>query len=135
RVTRLVAEAGRVVGVAVGDEVVPAEHVVLATALRPAQELIRDALSGDPWFRPMLSLETLSAVTIQLELDRPALDSDRTNFSTTALCCFGEQSRTTFRHAAGRLSVILYPPAEFLHLEPGAVLERTVAEAARAGID
>ncbi len=44
-------------------------------------------------------------------------------------------SPTTFTHAAGRLSAILYPPAEFLHLEPGAILERTVAEAARIGID
>jgi 15-cis-phytoene desaturase len=135
RVTRLVTEAGRVVGVAVGDEVIGADHVVLATALRPAQQLLRGAFPAHPWFAGILSLGTLSAVTIQLDLDRPAVESDRTNFSTTALCCFGEQSRTTFPHAPGRLSVILYPPAEFLDLEPGAVLERTVAEALRIGLD
>ncbi|WP_439626976.1 DsbA family protein [Gemmata sp.] len=74
----------RLAGVAVGDEVVPAAHVVLATALWPAQEPIRAALPGHPWFAPMLSLETPSAVTLQLELDGPALPADRTNFSPTA---------------------------------------------------
>src|SRR3954468_7267312 len=97
--------------------------------------MIRAAAPGDPWFAPMLSLGTLSAVTIQLELDGPALSSDHTNFSPGALCCFAEQSRTTFTHAKGRLSVILYPPEVFLHLEPPAVLERTLTEAKRIGLD
>jgi 15-cis-phytoene desaturase len=135
RVARLAVESGRVVGVEVGGGVVRAGHVVLAAALRPAQELVRSALPDHPWFGPMLSLGTLSAVTIQLELDGPALPSDHTNFSTAALCCFAEQSRTTFPGSAGRLSVILYPPAEFLEMEPGKVLERTVAEAGRVGLD
>jgi 15-cis-phytoene desaturase len=108
---------------------------VLAVPLRPAQELVRAALPGHPWFAPMLSLGTLSAVTIQMDLDGPALPSDHTNFSGGALCCFAEQSRTTFTHAAGRLSVILYPPEEFLHLEPPVVLERTIAEAKRIGLE
>src|SRR3954468_882419 len=97
--------------------------------------MIRAAAPGDPWFAPMLSLGTLSAVTIQLELDGPALSSDHTNFSPGALCCFAEQSRTTFTHAKGRLSVILYPPEEFLHLEPPAIMERTLTEAKRIGLD
>jgi 15-cis-phytoene desaturase len=135
RVTRLAAESGRVIGVEVGDEVVRADHVVLAVALKPAQDLIRASLPDHPWFAPMLSLSTLSAVTIQMELDAPALPSDHTNFSTGALCCFAEQSRTTFTHAKGRLSVILYPPGEFLDMEPGKILERTVGEARRIGLD
>jgi 15-cis-phytoene desaturase len=135
RVTRLAVESGRVVGVESGHEVVPADRVVLAVALRPAQDLIRAALPGHPWFAPMLSLGTLSAVTIQMDLDGPALPSDRTNFSTGALCCFAEQSRTTFTHVPGRLSVILYPPHEFLDMEPPKVLERTVAEAKRVGLE
>jgi 15-cis-phytoene desaturase len=109
--------------------------VVLAVALKPAQNLIRASLSAHPFFAPMLSLGTLSAVTIQMELDGPALPSDHTNFSTGALCCFAEQSRTTFTHAKGRFSVILYPPHEFLHLEPPTVLERTITEAKRIGLE
>jgi 15-cis-phytoene desaturase len=135
RVTRLAVESGRVVGVEVGDEAVRAGAVVLAVALKPAQDLVRAALPGHPWFAPMLSLGTLSAVTIQLDLDGPALPADHTNFSTGALCCFAEQSRTTFTHVPGRLSVILYPPEAFLDLEPPAVLERTVKEAKRVGLD
>jgi 15-cis-phytoene desaturase len=83
----------------------------------------------------MLSLDSLSAVSIQMDLDAPALPSDHTNFSNGVLCCFGEQSRTTFTHAPGRLSVILYPPKEFLQMEASAILERTVAEARRIGLD
>jgi 15-cis-phytoene desaturase len=135
RVTRLAVEAGRVVGVEVGHEVVLADNVVLAVALRPAQVLIQAALPGHPWFAGMRSLGTLSAVTIQMDLDGPALPSDHTNFSTGAVCCFAEQSRTTFTHVPGRLSVILYPPHEFLDMEPPKVLERTVAEAKRIGLE
>lgn len=135
RVTRLAVESGRVVGVELGGETVLADHVVLAVQLRPAQGLIRASLPGHPWFAPMLSLGGLSAVSIQMDLDAPALPSDHTNFSNGVLCCFGEQSRTTFTHTPGRLSVILYPPEEFLHMEAPAVLERTVAEAKRIGLD
>ncbi|MDB5311604.1 MAG: Carotene 7,8-desaturase [Gemmataceae bacterium] len=119
RVTRLAVESGRVVGVEVGDEKIPADHVVLAVALKPAQELIRAALPDYSWFAPMLSLGTLSAVTVQMELDGPALPSDHTNFSTGALCCFAEQSRTTFTHARGRLSVILSRPGSSSTWSPG----------------
>lgn len=135
RVTRLVVESGRVIGVEVGAEMIPAGHVVLAASLRPAQELIRAAFPSHPWFAPMLSLHTLSAVTIQMELDGPALPSDHTNFAAGTVCCFAEQSRTTFTHCPGRLSAILYPPEEFLTLEPPAILDRTVRETSRVGLN
>jgi 15-cis-phytoene desaturase len=135
RVTRLAAEGGRVVGVEAGGEVVRADAVVLAVPLRPAQELVAAALPGHPWFRPMLSLETLSAVAVQMELDGPALPSDATHFAATGVCCFAEQCRTTFPHAPGRLSAILYPPDEFLRMEDAAVLERAVTDLGRAGVE
>jgi 15-cis-phytoene desaturase len=135
RVTRLAVESGSVVGVEIGSKTILTDHVVLATQLGPAQEIIRKSLPGHPWFAPMLSLDSLSAVSIQMDLDAPALPSDHTNFSNGVLCCFGEQSRTTFTHAPGRLSVILYPPKEFLQMEASAILERTVAEARRIGLD
>src|SRR5215212_2423499 len=135
RVTRLTVETGRVVGVEVGPDAILADHVVLAVQLRPAQDLIRAAFPGHAWFTPMLSLGNLSAVTIQMDLDGPALPSDHTNFSSGPLCCFAEQSRTTFTHTPGRLSVILYPPHEFLPLDAPVILERTIREAKRLGLD
>jgi 15-cis-phytoene desaturase len=96
---------------------------VLATSLKPAQELLGRAFSMHGWIQPLLSLPSLSAVTIQFELDQPAIESDRTNFSPTSLCCFAEQSRTTFRHVPGRFSAILYPPELFLKLPPDELLE------------
>lgn len=135
RVSRLVYENGRVTGVQLNGETIRADEVVLAVAIKPAQDLVRGAFPDHPWFAPMLSLGTLSVATIQMELDGPSLPSDHTNFSTGVLACFAEQSRTTFPHVPGRLSVILYPPDEFLHLDPPAVLERTIAEARRIGLE
>ncbi|MDP9440789.1 MAG: FAD-dependent oxidoreductase [Actinomycetota bacterium] len=101
---------GRVTGVTVGGESVHAEEVVVATSIEPAQRLLRPSFSEHPWFRPWLAMPTTPSVTVQLELDRPVMDVDRTVFGPgTALACFAEQSRTTFRHASGRLSIILTP--------------------------
>jgi 15-cis-phytoene desaturase len=135
-VTRLVVEGEAVRGVILSGEQIRARHVVLAVPLVAAQKLIREAFGEHSWFQPMLQLPTLPAATIQMELDRPAMPNDLAHFTTgTALACFAEQSRTTFRHLAGRLSVILYPPEEFLHLDPPAILARVEADALRLGID
>jgi 15-cis-phytoene desaturase len=135
RVTRLAVDSDRVIGVETESETILARHVVLAVPLRPAQELIRTSYSSHPWFAPMLSLGDLSAVTLQMDLDGPALPADHTNFSNGPLCCFAEQSRTTFTHVPGRFSVILYPPEEFLTMEPAAILTRAIAEAKRIGMN
>jgi 15-cis-phytoene desaturase len=134
RVSRLIIENERVLGVATDTEVIHANCVVLAASLHVAQELIRPAVGEHPWFQPMLRLETLSAATIQFELDEPVFDTDHTNFSPTSLCCFAEQSHTTFRHLPGRLSVILFPPEEFLSLSAAETAERVYRGAERLGI-
>jgi 15-cis-phytoene desaturase len=126
RVTRLLTENGTVAGAACGREEIRAEAVVLATALHPAQELIRAAFSDHPWFAPMLRLGTLSAVTIQCETDEPVFRTDHTHFGGTRLCCFAEQSHTTFRHVPGRFSGILFPPDELLEADDDAI--RAIAE-------
>jgi 15-cis-phytoene desaturase len=120
-VSKLLTADGRVIGVQlVSGEELLASHVVVATPLHVAQILVSEVMSTDP----MLRLPTLSAATIQFELDAPVLPSDRTNFSPTGMCCFAEQSRTTFTEVPGRLSAILYPAAEFLSLPPDEVAER-----------
>jgi 15-cis-phytoene desaturase len=135
-VTRLLVEGNRVMGVEAAGQTIRAGRVVLATSLGPAQELLRGPFGDHPWFEPMLRLPTMPAVTVQLELDRPAMPADRVTFSPgTALASFAEQSRTTFRHSPGRLSVILSPPDEFLNMDSELILGRVLADAGRLDID
>jgi 15-cis-phytoene desaturase len=134
-VTRLLTDGRRVNGVEVAGERIVADHVVLATGLAPAQRLIRQALGSHPWFQPMLRLPTMPAVSIQIELDGPSMQLDRTTFGPgTVLASFAEQSRTTFRQSPGRLSVILTPPETFLGMDPAAILEITCRDAERLGL-
>lgn len=114
RVEKLLLEGNVMRGVKTASGKHLADNVILATSLHPAQELIRDVLPDHPWFRDMLTLETLSAVTFQAELDAPFCPTDHTHFSTTQVSCFAEQSHTTFRGVPGRISAILYPPSKFL---------------------
>jgi 15-cis-phytoene desaturase len=121
-------------GLRLTGEIVPADIVVLATPLQVTQKVISDAFPQHPWFGGMLGLTSLSAATIQFELDRPLLSNDRTNFSSTSLCCFAEQSRTTFRGTAGRLSAILYPPDKFIGLPASDLVECVYAEAEKLSL-
>lgn len=135
-VERLVVEDGRVAGVVVSGERLDAEHVVLATALAPAQRLIRDALGEHKAFRKMLALPSMPAVTLQIELDEPALPKDHVVFSPkTVLASYAEQSRTTFRGLPGRLSIDMAKPEQFLTMPPEDVLAAALADAKRLGID
>ncbi|MBW3644268.1 MAG: FAD-dependent oxidoreductase [Actinobacteria bacterium] len=135
-VDRLVMEGSRVAGVVAGGETIGARHVVVATSISPAQELLRPHVGDHPWFTPMLALPSTPSVTLQMELDGPVTDVDRTTFGPgTPLACFAEQSRTTFRHAPGRLSVILSPPERFLEMDPADVLATVCAEGRRVGLD
>jgi 15-cis-phytoene desaturase len=133
-VSGLIAEGNRVRGVVVAGTEIASEHVVLATTLITAQNLIRTAYGSLPGFESMLKLPSSSCVTVQFELDRPALDSDRTNFSATTLSCFAEQSRTTFPQTSGRLSCILYPPDQYLRLPPDIVAQSALRAAEQLGL-
>ncbi|HVM34549.1 MAG TPA: FAD-dependent oxidoreductase [Actinomycetota bacterium] len=137
--TGVIVEEGRVHGVVSGDDEIRADETVIAVSLAPAQSLIRDMLpeiAEAAWFDEMLAMPSMPVATIQFELDRPVTDVDRTTFGPgTVLGSFCEQSRTTFRHADGRLSVILVPPEPFLEMRDDEVLARTIADAARLGFD
>ena len=134
-VTQLLTAGGRVHGVESAGERIVAHHVVLATALAPAQQLIRQAFGTHPWFQPMLRLPSMPSVTIQIELDRPSMPVDRTTFGPgTVFASFAEESRTAFRQSRGRLSVILTPPEPFLAMEPADIMEITCRDAERLGL-
>jgi 15-cis-phytoene desaturase len=63
------------------------------------------------------------------------MDVDRTTFGpSTAMACFSEQGRTTFKHGPGRLSIILSPPETFLEMEPEQILATACANAERLGL-
>lgn len=135
-VERLAAEHGRVRGVYVAGELIEARHVVLATSLGAAQRLIREALGEDPWFEKMLALPTMPAVTLQLELDEPSLPEDHVVFSpNTVLASYAEQSRTTFRHVPGRLSIDMGQPEKFIGRPPEEIYAAAMADARRVGLN
>lgn len=134
-VDRLVVEEGGVVGVDVNGERITADHVVMATSLAPAQRLIRDSLSNHPWFNKMLRLPTMPAVTLQIELDQPALPEDHVVFSPkTLLATYAEQSRTTFRQTSGRLSINLAKPEVYIEKTPEVILGDVLHDLNRLGI-
>jgi 15-cis-phytoene desaturase len=134
-VTRLLTDGQRVSGVESAGEQITANHVVLATSLAPAQQLIGQAFGHHPWFQPMLRLPSMPAVTIQLELDLPSMPLVRTTFGPgTVFASFAEESRTAFRQSPGRLSVILTPPEPFLAMDDPAILDITCRDADRLGL-
>lgn len=135
-VERLAVGDGRVRGVYVDGQLIEANHVVLATALGGAQPLIREALGDHPWFEKMLALPTMPAVTLQIELDEPALPEDHVVFSPkTVLASYAEQSRTTFRDAPGRLSIDLGQPEKFIGRSPEEIFTAAMADAQRVGLN
>ena len=131
----LIVRDGRVTGVRVREVVHTAKHVVLASSLRATQRLLEPAFAAAEWARPVLELGTMPGITLQLELDGPSMDVDRTVFGVgTCLACFSEQSRTTFRGMDGRLSVILAPSDKFAALTPEKILEIALEDADRLGL-
>jgi 15-cis-phytoene desaturase len=135
-VTSLLLQAGRVNGVAIGDRVIPAREVVVATSIAPAQDLVRNAFGHQAWNNGMLSLKTMPSATLQLELDRPSLPVDRATFGPgTSLSAFSEQSRTTFTHVPGRLSIILSEVEKRVRQPPEEIFEAVCRDAPRLGLE
>src|SRR5690606_17006365 len=70
-VERILLEDGRVTGVVTRGRSLTAHHVIVAASLDAAQSLVRE--SGIVQMRKMLKLPSMPSVTLQLELDRPAM--------------------------------------------------------------
>lgn len=135
RVDRLLVEGGRVAGVRTGGRVFRARQVVLAGSLRATQALLTPHFAGADWAARLLKLPTMPAVTLQLELEGPAMSVDHTTFGVgTSLACFSEQSRTTFRGVAGRLSIIMAPSENLIGLPVDRVLAIALEDADRLGL-
>lgn len=112
-----------------------AEHTILAVPLPAAKSLLAPFKDNEE-LAGLFRLPTMSACTLQLELSRPAMPKDITCFGPgTNLISFAEQSRSTFRGSAGRLSVILGNPAEQIEKSTEELLQMVLSELKTLGID
>lgn len=111
-----------------------ADHVVIATPLRTAQQLLQQQFSHRTWVQTLLKLKTVSTISVQFDLESPVFTTDHTHFSTGSLACFAEQVHTTFTHRKGRLSSILYPADDLLSLSDTKLIEIATQAAHSLGI-
>lgn len=133
----LLDENNKVTGVKVENgQIFKGKHTVVATTLHSAKQLLDPKFGKHPWFQPMLQLPVMPAATFQLDLKKPSLPKDITTFGPkTSMASFSEQSRTTFRHVPGRLSIILSTPEKFLKMTPKETLQTILEDARNLGID
>ena len=136
KVTSLLSDGKKITGIKIGKSTVLTEHVVLATSLKPAQQLLHATFGEVAWNKNVLSLKPMPAATFQMELNQPAWMKDRVVFAPgTCMTAFSEQSRTTFSEQAGRLSIILSEPEKRLQQSPEVLLAEIIADAKRIGIN
>ncbi len=135
KVDGLLMQNGRVSGVSANGETIRAKETILATTLGAAKKLLAPYFSSHPAFASLFTLPTMSAVTVQIHTDRPLRPYDRTTFAPlTCLASFAEQSRTTFRHIPGRLSIILAAPEQFLSRSSQEIMEIVCQDAEKIGM-
>jgi 15-cis-phytoene desaturase len=78
----------------------------------------------------------MPAATLQMDLERPCAPVDRMTIAPgTSMTTFSEQSRTTFRHVPGRVSIILSEPEKRLTTRPDQILAEVCSEARQVGIE
>ncbi|SES15434.1 hydroxysqualene dehydroxylase [Salipaludibacillus aurantiacus] len=136
-VDKLIYEDEQVKGVRIqGGETLTASNVILATSITPAQRLLQKCVGEHEWFSSILKMPSSSAVSVQFELSKPALSDDFIKFGPhTLLPVFAEQSRTTFKHVPGRLSVVLDQADKMLSMEDGEIYNHVAADARKLGMD
>ncbi|WEG11432.1 FAD-dependent oxidoreductase [Pullulanibacillus sp. KACC 23026] len=136
KVEKLLVRNGRVGGVLTSEETFEAPYTIIATTLAESQRLVKPHVTEGSWFDDLMKLESMSSVSIQLELDKPSMAQDMTTFAPyTCLGTFSEQSRTTFPNSKGRLSIILTPPERFLEMEEEDILEIVLQDAMKIGLN
>lgn len=117
-----------------GGDCFYADNIVIATTLSAAKDILKP-LKNHKSLDKLFSLETMSACTFQLELNKPALKKDITTFAPgTDMVSFAEQSRSTFRNTKGRLSVILGNPKEYSNKSAEVILEIVKKQMSSLGV-
>lgn len=135
-VERVIVKNGEVIGVkSTEGKAFLAPHTVLAATL-PSAKKILSPLKDNNGLKNLFALDTMSACTLQLELNKPALKKDITTFGPgTDMVSFAEQSRSTFRNLKGRLSVILGNPKEYTEKSPETILNIVKKQMKSLGVD
>lgn len=135
-VTELLTNGKKITGIKIDGVVFPTEKVILATSLEPAQQLLRRAFGEMQWIKNLLLLKPMPAATFQMELTQACWPADRVTFAPgSCLTAFSEQSRTTFSHQSGRLSIILSEPEKRLQQSPDVLLKEIIGDAKRIGMN
>lgn len=137
KVKRLIVENNQVTGVILADgEELRGNNVILAADLAGAKKILKDSFAEHLAFQTLFQLPTMPAVTVQMEFSKPVLPYDRTTFGPlTLLGSFVEQSRSTFTHVPGRLSIILTPPEKFIPMKEEEIIREVIDEAYELGLD
>ncbi|SOC18015.1 zeta-carotene desaturase /three-step phytoene desaturase [Ureibacillus xyleni] len=136
-VKRLLVEDRKVKGVILEDgSTVNANYIVLAADIGSAKTILKEPFLHDAAFHRLFQLKTMPAVTVQMEFTKPVLPYDRTTFGPlTSLASFAEQSRSTFTHVPGRLSIILTPPEKYLTMDHEEIVRQVQKEGKELGLD
>lgn len=134
-VDKIEVKDNRVTGAYVKGEFIGADAVILATSIGSAKRIVENSALQTK-LKKVIQLPTMPEVNLQVEFTSPVWPVDRTVFCPgTSLITFAEQSRTTFKNKAGRLSIILTPPEELIHLSDEEIYRIFTTQASDLGID
>jgi len=135
---RILFEDGKAIGVGAGEYIFSAPRIVLATTIAPAKAITEasENVPHDAELEKLRVLPDMSGVTVQLELDSPALPDDHVIFGANSILgTFGEQSHTTFPDSKGRISTFLTPTEPYIDMGDDEIVAAVVADLKRQGID
>ena len=93
-------------------------------------------MPDDPELEKLEVLPDMSGVTVQIELDRPALPDDHVIFGANSILgTFAEQSHTTFPGSDGRISTFVTPSEPYINMKDHEIVAAVVEDLSRQGID
>lgn len=106
-VISLIEDNKKIIGVKTNNENYYSKYVILATDIGNTKKIIKNI--KHPFINKILDIQTLSVITMQIELTKPSMKLDRTTFTPrlNTIVSFSEESRSTFPNSNGRISIIL----------------------------
>ena len=133
KVTSLIEKDNQIIGVKTNKEIY-SKYVVLATDIGNAKKIV--STIKNPLKNKIKEIPTTSAVTIHLELTKPAMPIDRTTFAPYSITTsFTEESRSTFKQSKGRVSIILANPDKIIEFKDEEIYSKTIDDLKMLGID
>lgn len=132
-VQKLIIEDEKVLGVYVNNKKILSKSVILATDINNTKMILKDIKNKD--IEKIRAIPTISEITVQIELNKPLMEKDRTTFTpTTMIASFTEESHTTFKKSKGRISVILVSKDEYKNFTNEELLNLVKEELLKVGL-